>query len=185
MSRHFTRLAEGIAVGPLLDELAHNSELWGQERGRTGLRLSPHRESLDIWVRYRETPPADIHEAFASTWWPAWRVLPALRPLVFSLMRRVEATHLGGILLTKLPPGGRIHPHHDRGSWHAEFHNCKLYVCLAGNGGCINRFGEGLEEEFVMRPGEAWAFDNQTVHECLNLGATERLSAIISMRVEP
>jgi hypothetical protein len=39
--------------------------------------------------------------------YPAWQLLPQLRPIIFDLMRRVEAVQLGRVLITRLAPGKR------------------------------------------------------------------------------
>ena len=36
-----------------------------------------------------------------------------MRPIVFDLMRRIEAVSLGRVIITRLQPGGRIAPHAD------------------------------------------------------------------------
>jgi aspartyl/asparaginyl beta-hydroxylase (cupin superfamily) len=95
-------------------------------------------------------------------------------------MYAVGADYLGGVLITRLPPGGMIAPHHDRGGWHAEYLNCKVYVPLWGDD-CLNTC-EG--EELVMKPGEAWTFDNLKVHSVHNRSTTDRAVLIICMRVE-
>jgi hypothetical protein len=40
------------------------------------------------------------------------------------------------------------------------------------------------DESIVMQAGEAWMFDNLNIHSVENNGATERITAIICMRVE-
>jgi hypothetical protein len=183
LSAHFSRIAKGIDVAPLLGQLDAHPELWDRDRGRTWFPTSPHREASDIWVRFRD--PAELTtnhsylEPHESAWYPAAETLPAIRPMATGLLNATESQFLGGILLTRLLPGRCIHPHHDRGSWHATFYDRKVYVCLRGNEGCVNRFED---DEFVMAPGEAWRFDNQVVHTCENRGKTERLSAIFVMR---
>lgn len=167
--------------GPAVAQLARHPELWNQNRRRKDMPNSPHVEMDDIWLRYKETLPTSNDEPFHCVFYPAWRTLTAMQPIVFGLMAKVRATELGGILITRLPPAGRIHPHTDIGAWHAEFHTCKVYAALASNPGCVNWFRDEL---FIMAPGELWSFDNQVVHSCENNGDSERISLIVSMRVE-
>ena len=134
----------------------------------------------DIWVRYADAP-VDHKKPHVSVMLPAWNVLTSLHGLTFDLMRDAKATQLGGILITRIPPGGVIAAHDDRGSWHAEFYNRKVYVVLQSNARCINEC-EG--EEVVMRTGEVWTFDNLLSHSVTNGGAEARMTAIICMRVE-
>jgi aspartyl/asparaginyl beta-hydroxylase len=178
------KIAQGIDVIPALSQIAAAAEFWGQFPVRTEGR-SPHRESRDIWLRFRAwdelTDRRNYGEPHFAVWYPAWHALPALHPIVFDIARQVEAEYIGGILLTSIPAGARIYPHHDRGSWHAEWLNTKVYVILSANDACINRYES---EEYRMRTGEAWQFDNQVVHSVENNGETDRISLIITMRTE-
>lgn len=184
-SVHFARIAEGIDVAPLLAQIDGHPELWDRHRERTVMPDSPHREVSDIWLRYRPqrelTSPQTHGEPHFSEWYPEAGVLSMIRPMAHRLMTLDSVVHLGGILVTRIMPGCQVYPHHDRGTWHAEYHNFKVYVCLRGNEGCVNRFED---DEFVMRPGDAWMFNNQVIHACENRGDTERLSAIFAMRID-
>lgn len=146
----------------------------------------PFAGTQDIWVRWRAehelTGPAKYLEPHFAVWYPAWRKLPALQPIVYDLMAKTRATHLGGILLTRIPPGGEVKPHDDRGGWHAEFYTTKIYVVIENNLRCANYCGD---EALTMLPGEAWEFDNLVTHSVVNEGATDRISAIICMKTEP
>ena len=183
---HFARLIEGIDTTPLVAALDAHPELWNRHRLRTQGTLSPHRDAEDIWLRFRHfsdlVKPGTYTGPHWPVWYPAWKKLPEFHDLVYRLMATARATHLGGVLITRVPPGNKIHRHHDRGSWHAEFHNFKIYVALKSNAGCVNEF-EG--ETFTMEDGEAWWFDNQVEHECRNDGETDRISLIVATRVEP
>lgn len=95
-------------------------------------------------------------------------------------MARVQASHLGGVLITRIPAGGRILPHADKG-WHPEFYNCKLYVVLESNPKCVFRVED---ERVVMNQGDVWRIDNTKEHEVVNDGETERMTLIICMRQE-
>jgi hypothetical protein len=183
--RYFHQIAQGIDVRPVLEQLDAQPELWDQLPFRRTAPGTPHSQMTDIWLRFRPAAelihPWNYAEPFHSVFYPAWRALPALHPITFALMSVVRAVELGGILITRIPPGGIIEPHDDRGRWHAEFHNCKLYVPLRSNEQCINICED---EQLVMRPGEAWMFNNLLVHSVENRGDSERITLIISMRVE-
>ena len=43
-----------VEASPVVAELAAAPELWGQHPERTGAPGSPHRESEDIWLRFRD-----------------------------------------------------------------------------------------------------------------------------------
>lgn len=181
---HFTKIRSGIDVAPLRTQLAAYPELWNTRRERTPTD-SPHHGVDDLWVRYRSpeelTSPERFAEPHFAVFYPAWDLLPALRPIVFSLMAQVEAVHLGGILLTRIPPGGRVKPHHDRGGWHAEFFNTKVYVGVQTNPQCVNRCAG---DEMVIGDGDAVIFNNLLVHSVENDGPTDRITLICCFRTE-
>ena len=186
----FVKLAEGLPVAPVLAELDARPDLWDANPERRVASGSPHADMNDIWVRWRDPTelrePADYAAPHFPVFWPAWHALPSFQPIVRHFMAhgvtpRGRPTHLGGILLTRLPPGGSIKPHSDRGAWHAEVHDFKVFVTLAANAECVN-YCAG--ESVVMAPGEAWTFDNLLPHSVVNGGATERIVGIISMRTE-
>lgn len=182
--QHFVKIRSGIDVAPLLAQIEAHPELWDQRRERTSPE-SPHHGVSDLWVRYRAPvelkEPKDFAEPHFAVFYPAWSVLSAIKPIVFDLMARVEAVHLGGILITKIPAGGQVKPHHDRGGWHAEFFTTKVYVGLKSNPQCINRCEN---EEIVIGAGDAVIFNNLLTHSVENNGPTDRITAIICFRTE-
>lgn len=181
---HLNRIAQGIDVAPVLAEIGAHDELWDAHPLRRDYANSPHCEMSDIWVRARRNTGGhltDYSEPHYSEWWPAFKLLPSLRPIIFGLMARVSAAHLGGVLITRVGPGKRIYPHNDTGHWHADFHNCKVYVCLQGNADCVVWCAH---ERAIMKAGEAWRFENRVMHGLENEGETDRISLIIAMRVE-
>lgn len=173
-------LIASVPVAAIAAQLDTMPELWNVNTARRDAPDSPHSAMSDIWVRYGEG--AIDHQApHVSVMHPAWFMLPQMHGLVFDLMRSQCSTQLGGILITRIPPGGEVQPHDDRGSWHAEFYNRKVYVVLRSNARCLN---ECDGEEVGMRAGEVWTFDNLRSHSVVNGGTTERITLIICMRVE-
>lgn len=175
-------IADGLRVSPLAAQLRMHKHLWGEHPERVR-GVSPHADSQDIWVRYRR--PGDLissknfAEPHFSVWYPAADALPAAKHLALEMMRAVGGTHLGGVLLTKIPPGGKILPHDDRGTWHAETMDFKVWLLIDANEGCVNT----CEDEAVnMRAGEAWTFSNLKTHSVENNGDTDRICLIICMR---
>ena len=170
---------------PLALALQVQPHLWNAHNERKEFEDSPHRDTSDIWVRYNDL--ANLTQGYKkftgehdSVWHPAYYALPQLRPLIFSLMARCEAVRLGGVLITRIPPGGHVLPHADAG-WHPEYYNVKLYVPILANPQCINRVED---EQVVMAPGECWYFNNLKEHEVVNHGTTERVTLIICLRCE-
>jgi hypothetical protein len=178
-------LLDRINVSEAVRQLDAHPELWNQHRHRKDAPGSPHNQMDDIWLRYRAfqelREPADYLKPHFAEFYPAWHELPAIRTIVRRVFVSVPAVYLGGVLITRIPPGGKILPHHDRGGWHAETMNYKVYVPLKANPECVNRCED---ESVVMKPGEVWTFDNLKVHSVENNGETERVTLIISMRAE-
>lgn len=180
----FIKLASGINVLPVALELSRIAHRWNEYDVRKTYAGTPHAGMDDIYVRYRDRAeikgPASHNDAgYRNVWWSAWPELPSLRPIVFALMSTVSAVELGSVLLTRLPPGGKILPHSDAGSWAPGFYNCKVHVTIAGRS--ISRCG-GDQVEMVQ--GDAYEFDNLTEHSVENLGPGERIVCIVSMRCE-
>ena len=137
----------------------------------------------DIWVRFRApdqvTSLRSHQEEYRCVNWPAWFSLPALRPLIFAMMQRVQAVELGSILITRLPEGGEIKPHSDKGSWPAEFYNMKLHLIVSGQASVNCN-----EETAIFKGGDLFTFDNLQVHSVQNHWPEDRVALIVSMRVE-
>jgi quercetin dioxygenase-like cupin family protein len=177
--KNFLKIIDGLDVLPLLLDLQRHPELWNANDFRKTEPGTPHTEMSDIWIRWAEKRE-DFDRPHFATWYPAFAALPHVRPIIFALLARVEAVHLGGVLITRIPPGHKIDPHTDRG-WHPEFYNCKLYVVLKSNPLCKFR----VEDETVlMRAGDVWAIDNTKEHEIVNDGKEERMTLIICARCE-
>ena len=181
----FLRIALGVNVLPLALELHRAAHLWDEYPMRRTYPGTPHAQMTDIFVRFRPREeiagPESHNEQYRNVFWPAWRELPSLRPLVFNLMAIVQAVELGSILVTRLPPGGKILPHNDGGhGWAPEFYNTKAHLTVAGRS--LSRCGG---EEVEMLQGECWTFDNLVEHSLENPGPGERIVVIISMRCEP
>lgn len=185
--RNFIKVCDGINVEPLLFSLNQNIQLWDTNKLRKDIPESPHLAMSDIWVRYNYEKYAlntddysKFHDQHFPVWYPSINKLPMVRNISLALMSKMGATHLGGVLITKIPPGGRIEPHIDH-NWHADFYNCKLYVPVQSNKQCINRCGD---EFVVMNSGECWYFNNSVEHEVVNNGQDDRITLIICMKVE-
>lgn len=185
MGKNIAMVARGIDVTPVLAELDALPELWNMYRMRTAFYGSPHNHISDIWVRYNAWAnfdpenPAAFNDPHESVFYEAWGALPSLRELVFNVMRLVEGTRLGGILITRIPPGGRVEPHIDRG-WHAGYYE-KFAVSLKAGPGQAFNFEDG---PFVTAPGDLFTFDNSQSHWVTNDSEEERVTLIICIRRE-
>ena len=182
--RHFLKIASGIETLGVLMDLNRQPDLWNQHTARTGGKGS-FEGTDDIWVRFRAyddlTTPELFGEPFIPAFYPAWNALPHLRPIVFGLMARCEAVQLGGVLITRVPAGCAVARHNDRNRWHPEFFTTKVYVPMATNPECISTCADDV---VTMSQGDAWIFDNLKEHSTENNGETDRVTLIVSMRVE-
>ena len=182
--RHFLRIAQGVVTAPVLAELHRQPDLWNAFDVRKTFPGTPHAAMDDIWLRGAPRDTLDTPTGFKAfhtpEFWPAWHRLPSVRPLVFAMMAQALAVQLGGILITRLPPGGVIQPHTDADSWHARFFNWKLHLTLTGSS--LSRC-DG--ETVTMVTGDVWTFPNEVEHSVENPGGEDRIVLIVAMRCEP
>lgn len=180
---HFSLIAQGVDVSGVNAELDAHPELWSANQYRTEDPTSPHHGVPDVWVRWRrpeELTGKESHvEPHLSAFWPAWGMLPSLHPIVRNLAHVVNAVQLGGILITKIPPGQQVRPHVDHRGWHARWYDTKLYLTLRANPLCLNYCGDDVEN---FRAGDVWEFPNSVVHSVVNNGPTDRITCIICFR---
>lgn len=178
--RHFQRIAEGVDVFPVLHALQRQPELWNQHPIRTTHHGTAHSEVDDILVFFNDIAnPETVANDREVVPFPAWEKLPQLRPILFNLMRAVEAVRLGRVMITRLPPGGAITPHVDGGApadWFERYH-----ICLQASPGNVFRAGN---EAVSFKAGDVWAFDNRQLHSVANNGADDRIVVIVDLRLE-
>lgn len=92
--------------------------------------------------------------------------------------QRTIATHGPGYfvraILTRLPPGGEIHPHVDEGYSLKRCH--RIHVPVVSNSNVLFRVGELT---FHMPVGEMWEINNRRIHAVKNGGAEARVHLIM------
>lgn len=173
-----------VSVVPLQHQLAAHPERWGEHSLRKTAPGSAHVEMTDIWARFRPqseiSGPQDYLGAHLSAWYPAINDLPAIRPIVFHIMSLVQGEQLGGVLLTKLQPGGKIAPHTDLGGWHAEYYS-KFYVAVQNGLGSVFGWEDG---DVNAKDGEVYWFRNDVPHWVNNDSDQERISMIVCIRTD-
>lgn len=177
----FKKLGVKFNVSGLADKL-DNSGLFGKYPFR-GMPGSVHEEMTDIWVRYKDpvehiesgdfSGMADPHD---SVWLEDF---PEIKKIAYSLMEFLEGSALGGVLVTKLPAGGVIHPHTDDG-WHASYYD-KYYMPIKNHKGALFSFDCGSIEP---ENGDVWAFRNDVTHWVTNNSKEDRIAMIICIRQE-
>src|ERR1700748_2278121 len=118
--RNFLKICDGINVEPLNFLLKQKPELWDVRTKRKDDPDSPHCAMSDIWVRYNDDTEAKatgdyskFNDPHFPVWYPAANDLSQIKPIALGLMAKMGASHLGGILITKIPSGGVIEPHVD------------------------------------------------------------------------
>lgn len=181
--KHLWPLLRRISVAEAAAEIDAHPELWDQHKLRTESYDSPHGKVSDIWVRYNAfenfdpANPAAFNEPHESEWYATSDCLPSVKHMVLDTMRLFACTRLGGVLITRIPPGGKVLPHIDRG-WHAEYYE-KIAISLKAAPGQKFCFEDG---EYESAPGDVFAFDNSYCHWVNNDSNSDRVTLIICVR---
>lgn len=186
----FRQLERGVDVSFAMEQINRHPELWGQVPFRTIAPGTPHRDVTDIWLRYNDYTPFQkkgnfkkFNDKHIPVWYPAWRTLTALHPLVHNIAGKAWAEMIGGVLLTKLVPGAAIDKHVDHG-WHVDYYD-KLYLTLQSAPGAV--FGaevDGIVHESSPATGDLVRFDNRVPHWVRNDSDVDRITLIICVRTE-
>lgn len=175
-------MASELPVAGLLAELEASPWVWDEHTSRTAPTCSPHHGLSDIWVRYNDWANftgdnAAFNEEHDAVWLPPSHVLPSAKRLAKLVMSYVGGDRLGMVLITRIPPRGRVLPHVDAG-WHAKYYD-KYAVQLKGNAHQTFNFdGESVASE----PGDLYTFDNSHLHWVNNDSDEERITCIICIR---
>jgi hypothetical protein len=182
--RNFHKIAEGVEVLPLLHSIQRQSHLWNANRFRTTFPNTPHVDVDDIMLRFSDTEKCqtttnvigDDYPVFQ----PAWKLLPEVQPIILNLMRWTKAYELGRVLITRLPPGGRILPHADKdGSYVQADDRARYHVVLQGLPGSLYTTGD---ETVQMLTGEIWWFNAYEVHHIENNSIDDRIHLLVDVR---
>jgi len=174
-------VASGFDVEPLRKQL-EDPEVWNGRKERTAFYSSPHSQVDDIWVRYRDFADYDgrpefFSEPHESVWYPVMVKIPAAWSLSRKLLRFMGCKTLGGVLITRIPPGGMVDWHVD-GGWHAREYR-KVALQVMGNQDQAFQF-EG--EELRPNPGDVYEFCNQWSHRVINESDEPRCTLIACMK---
>lgn len=184
---YFQKMPYQIDVRALNQQLREHPELWGQYGWRKNNSNGVHAGMTDIWVRYNdiskyEKPGPEFNDEHVPVWYPAWKALPALKPIIIGpkgLMGREEGEMLGAVLITRIPAGGRIEKHVDKG-WHVGYYD-KFYISLESAPGAEFFCGEEVINPEV---GDCWRFDNRREHWVENNSGSDRVTLIVCIRTE-
>lgn len=175
-------LRSGYDVAAAVDQLESQPDIWNRHTMRTEGYGTPHGGVSDVWVRYNDWSNWDgdvaaFNGPHVSSWYPVVARIPAVWSLVRRVMRDVGGRELGGVLITRIPPGGRVEPHIDHG-WHARYYD-KFAVQLRGNAQQAFHF-----EDAELRPeaGDLYTFDNSRLHWVTNDSPEDRMTLITCIR---
>ena len=173
-----------LDVTPALARLYDGGDYWNRHQLRTEQYV--HSCVDDIWLRFREWDESltleEFNEPHAAVWYPIADEIPELKDLaekVASNAARIKGHPivLGGVLITRIPPGGRVEPHADQG-WHAEHYDIKHGLQILGTPKQAFCF-EGYQVS--ADPGQIYEFDNQQIHWVENNSAIDRITMIVCM----
>lgn len=171
-------LRQGLNLSSVQWSLLKYPDLWNQNKARTTDPQSPHYGLDDIWVRFGNETDCYDNTPHQAHWYPAADLL-GVKGLCLDVMRAYNGTELGGVLITRIPPGGICKPHRDLG-WHAKVYEKFAIQIAAAPGQSFCFDGENLE----TKPGDLFWFNNQELHWVINDSEYERITMIICIRVE-
>lgn len=177
---NYLKIAEGVDVDQINQELKENPSLWGEHPYRT-IQDSPHKQVKDIWVRHRpieDFDPEDKWTPFTSVWYESAEHLPSVVDFSFKAMFAVEGEQLGGVLITNVPPKGKVEPHIDEG-WHVDFYD-KFYLHLESNDDVEFCWRDG--QKIQPKKGDLYWLDNTKEHWVNNNGETDRTTLIVCIK---
>ena len=183
---NYLKIASGVNFVPLLLAINRKPHLWDRNPARL-MAHGPHAQSHDIWIRYKDETEnkstgdySNFSHEHEPIWYPAYRELPEIQPLIFGLMgdNRICGERLGGILIYKLEPGKRILAHIDTG-WHVDYYE-KFNVCLASNPN--TRFHYAAGDDMYAVPGDVHWFRNDVEHEVINDGDTDHVILTVCIK---
>lgn len=174
--RHFLKVAENVDVLPVLHSLALNRDLWDENDLRTTHPGSAHSETSDIWVFFNELSD-DVVNDIQTIPYRGWDVLLPLRPIVLDLMRRVQGTQLGRVLITRMKPGTKIPAHVDGGA-PVTFYR-RYQIALQSLPGAVFAI---KDEEVNFKSGEVWWINNGAEHSVINNSTDDRIVCIVDIR---
>lgn len=182
--RNFHRIAEGVNVAGLLHAIIRQPELWNQNRFRTEFPSTPHVDVDDIWLRFSDPAKCDTTSNIIGDdkpiWYPATTHLPESRPIIQSVMTAVNAYELGRVLITRIPPGGKILAHRDDAGEYVNMRDIARYhVVLQGLPGSLFHCGN---ETACMRTGEVWWFNAHESHAVENNSTDDRIHLLVDVR---
>ena len=175
---HFTKIAQGLDIQPLLAELDTAPEMWFANTSRQR-KVRCQRNTRNIFLRAARKPlprgaknANDVHESRIAR---SARKFPRTLAWCESVADTLGGT-LGRATLVALLPHGRVFPHVDAGAYYRI--RDRFHLVLRSAGGSPLTAGD---ERVVMRPGELWAFNNKARHWADNPSEEPRVHLIFDV----
>lgn len=182
MSAPIRYITSGFDIEDAVKEISEHPELWNMYTMRAAEVGSPHIDVDDIWIRYNDWNNfkgnrISFNEEHESVWYPAIEKLPSVKDLVMDVMSYVQGERLGGVFITKVPPGKMVKKHIDNG-WHSRYYD-KFAVQLKADihqTFCFDNY------ELCSEEGDLYTFDNSKTHWVINNSNVDRITLIITIR---
>jgi aspartyl/asparaginyl beta-hydroxylase (cupin superfamily) len=175
--KNFALMKAGVDVGPMLEEIDGQPQLWDADtRRQTNIQVQ--RETSNIPLRGALKPiPDGVNQIH---WHPSRRTQYAdLCPRIYSWVEQF-VKELGGDLsrfsVVRLNPHGRVYPHIDEGDYYKV--RDRYHLVLRSPGGSEMNSGG---EEVVFRDGELWWFNNNALHDAFNPSDEGRIHVIFDV----
>lgn len=181
--RYFYCLTGGVRVLPLMAAIARQPKLWNQDNCRREFAETPHAATDDILLRFTEPEGglqnyADNLEAVDR---PTMAQLPDVKSEILNIMRLVNGSRLGRVVVTRLEPGKRILTHSDVLGEYSKYYT-RYHLVLQGMPGSMFNCGD---ETVNMLTGELWWFDASAEHSVINNSKDDRIHMLIDVRIDP
>lgn len=179
--KHFKRIRDGIDVAPFLNEIEAHPELWDLDPSRQENKPA-QRETKAICIR-AQGGKAILDSAARQYkpigYWGLPTSLSSFFPIAEAFIEQLAGSMKGAMgraVITRLSPGGRIHPHiDDRLYWLLRD---RYHLVIKSPAGSFFRAGG---EEVRMGQGELWWFDHSVEHEVFNDTDVERIHLIVDL----
>jgi hypothetical protein len=172
---NFELLVSGLDVKPLLEALEAQPELWKENTLRQDYPTSCHGDTENIFLRGpKSLTPEDYFFDLSALNYPAmYKLDDVVTPIVWPVLKKLEVTELGRMIIVKLKPHGVVGTHIDEGDYADHF--SRFHICLqADSGSTLTAYNESKH----FSPGEAWWFNHKSVHFATNDSDLPRIHII-------
>jgi hypothetical protein len=177
----FIELATSLDVSEIKVELDANPDLWNKYGFRKTAPNTPHTQMTDIWIRSNKLENVGPHfcDEHYPIWYEAGKRLPATKKFIMDLMAWVGGENLGGVLITRIPPGFKIDKHIDD-TWHAKFFD-KFYLQIQGH---PDQAFVSDDHDYRPNTGDVYWFNNTREHWVENNSNIDRITLIVCIKID-